>query len=79
MMQLEFPFNDWRPMFCAPVSRCQDVEVWDGTRIVVSHFAQDLSGEDQPPFSGWFIPIMDDHDRVLYYTGIKPLRWRPIT
>jgi hypothetical protein len=25
-------------------------------REVVCHFAQDLSGEEQPPFRGWFVP-----------------------
>lgn len=42
------------------------------------HFAEDLSGEEQPAFSGFFKPIMsDDGKRVLYFAAAMPVEWRP--
>lgn len=39
-----------------------------------AHWAQDLSGEDQPMFRGWFIKS-GDHD----YSPIdEPIAWKPI-
>lgn len=47
-----------RPMDEAPTRRSVWVALWyyDGCNIypVAAHFAQDLSGEEQPPFRGWF-------------------------
>jgi hypothetical protein len=49
----ELELNDWRGMESAP-RNAQWIEVDTGTEIVRAHFAQDLSGEEQPAFSGWF-------------------------
>lgn len=39
-----------------------------------AHFAQDLSGEEQPCFSGWFVPGTNE------FRGIdKPAFWQPCT
>lgn len=43
----------------------------DGSLIEDMHFAQDLTGEDQPPFSGWFSPSGDG------YIEVVPVAWRP--
>lgn len=51
----------------------------DGSWIVVeidnetirAHWAEDLSGEEQPPFSGWFA-----EDGAGSYRQVHPVRWR---
>lgn len=30
-----------------------EVMTWDG-QVLIAHYAENLSGEEQPPFSGWF-------------------------
>ncbi len=42
----------------------------DGTEVPV-HFAQDLSGEEQPPFKGFF------KDNGSYMAGVDLKEWRP--
>jgi hypothetical protein len=46
----------------------------DGSEVRM-HFACDLSGEEQPPFKGWFQRIGEGPSS--YMTGVIPLRWRP--
>ncbi len=51
--QLAFLLGDWRNMATAP----RDARWIEGKTergVVKMHFAQDLSGSDQPAFSGWF-------------------------
>lgn len=72
--QLEFPLLDWREMSSAPRD-CTWVEIERRDGVVVkAHFAEDLSGEEQPSFSGWFV------DCGSYFGAVypKPKRWRPI-
>lgn len=41
------------------------------------HFAENLSGEEQPAFSGFFRPVLsEDKTRIIRYDGIKPVKWR---
>lgn len=48
----------------------------DGAVIERAHWASDLSGEEQPPFQGWFRPVTGSDGRVLYYAGIaEPIGW----
>lgn len=50
----------------------------DGTVHEDAHWASDLSGEDQPPFEGWFRPVKDSDGRTSYYAYIgEPVAWRP--
>ena len=80
MKQLYFP-NWWQPMETAPRD-CTWVELLVQSRedkslqfIQRAHWASDLSGEDQPPFEGWFqeYPGCSGYFEVV---GIK-LGWRP--
>lgn len=43
-------------------------------KIHNAHFAQDLSGEEQPPFSGWFYR----NERNNQYHQVKPVEWRSL-
>ncbi|MES2596044.1 MAG: hypothetical protein V4662_11940 [Verrucomicrobiota bacterium] len=64
----------WLPMWAAP-RRCESIRVLmrDGSEHPDVHFAEDLSGEEQPAFSGWFIPAGRS------FLGISdPLAWQPI-
>jgi hypothetical protein len=65
--------SDWRTMESAPKNATW-VEVDTGTRIVRAHWASNLSGEEQPPFEGWF------EDKGSYFAAVfpSPIRWRPI-
>lgn len=43
------------------------------------HWACDLSGEDQPPFKGWFVPVTDHEGKVIRYNQIAtPRAWKPV-
>lgn len=67
----------WRNMKLAPVD---GPVVWiigqlaDGSEVRM-HFAQDLSGSDQPAFSGWFKQVGDGAGS--YFASVYPVRWRP--
>jgi hypothetical protein len=78
-MQLELPLADWRLMSSAPRTSV-DVEAWNGMEIRIVHFAEDWSGSEQPPFHGWFYPILRSNGSVSYYTAMypEPKRWRPL-
>lgn len=66
----------WNSMKDAP-RNCKHVQVIlrDGTIHKDAHFASDLSGEDQPPFEGWFIAC----GKPEYgFRGIDdPIGWKP--
>lgn len=72
--------DQWQPMSTAP-KNCTHVQVRmrDGTIHDDAHWASDLSGEEQPPFEGWFRPVKRSDGRVSYYAGIsEPCQWRPM-
>lgn len=53
--QLTLP-TIWKPMSSAPRDASWIIaRVENSQRIVRVHFAEDLSGSEQPAFSGWFI------------------------
>jgi hypothetical protein len=60
----------WQPMENAPKKGEVEVKLESG-EVVIAHFAQDLSGGEQPPFSGWFT------GEGGFYAGVNPLAWRP--
>ncbi len=77
MEQLEFGLDDWRLGRSAPKSATWVlIKLRNGT-IWAAHFAQDLSGEDQPPFSGWF-RFAGKRDYALL-TESDPAYWRPFS
>lgn len=41
----------------------------------VGHWAQDLSGEEQPPFRGWFHKLGNSYFEV----SPAPTHWEPLT
>lgn len=49
----------------------------DGMIVDDLHFAEDMSGEEQPPFSGWFIPVGQHSFHGLDHK--KPIAWQPCT
>jgi hypothetical protein len=64
--------DEWRSMKTAPHNASWvDVKMPDGT-VQRAHWASDLSGDDQPPFEGWF------KNCGTYYGVIPdPVAWRP--
>jgi len=68
--QLWFP-GWWVPMEFAPVGPHLD-GLLKSDEIKDIHFAQDLSGEEQPVFSGWFAP----YGSCDGYYAVAPLAWR---
>lgn len=83
--QFDIPENPWKTMDRAPKD-CTWIEVKSDleprrkfvptkTKVYVAHWAQDLSGEEQPPFSGWF----EGSPFAGGYSGVPdPYCWRPL-
>lgn len=46
---------------------------WPGHYSMIGHWAQDLSGEEQPPFKGWFWRHADGFAQLPTPTGWRPL------
>lgn len=71
--------EEWQPMSTAP-KNATNVEVLTAEgKQLVAHWAEDLSGEDQPAFSGWFIKVEGSKHCLAYFSGIRePKAWRPI-
>ena len=62
----------WSEMSVAPKTTERiEVELKDGS-IVEAHWASDLSGEEQPPFQGWFVERGDGFSQVF------PIHWRKV-
>lgn len=70
------PGDDWKPILTAPRNATHlRVMMYDGTIHEDAHWACDLSGEEQPPFRGWFVPVKDGAGKVTHYCGIKTPKW----
>jgi len=69
----------WHPISTAPQTQ-EDVRVLNADGEHVAHYASDLSGEDQPPFKGWFSEVRDDSGKVTRFQEIvpKPTHWKPL-
>lgn len=71
----------WQPIETAP-KNATDVRLKNADGEKVGHYAEDLSGSEQPPFQGWFGRVMCPvhPDRVLYMRGItpEPTHWQPL-
>jgi len=74
-MQYELQIKDWRLMSTAPkTSQWIEAILKDGATARI-HWAQDLSGEAQPAFSGWFYEKVNGG--MFYEIFPEPVRWRP--
>ena len=67
-------WRSWRPIDTAPEGVIVEVKMDDGTIHPDCHFAHDMSGEEQPPFSGWFIPA----EGSGYIQIDAPMFWREL-
>lgn len=65
----------WQGMGDAPKGRTVEVKLASGERLY-AHFAQDLSGEEQPPFSGWFKQRSKTHPEYGFVQIDEPIAWR---
>lgn len=69
----EFTPDFWFPMHIAPKD---GTEIWvttDCGEIYKAHWAEDLSGSEQPPFKGWFRQLSRD-----CYVSCFPVQWAPV-
>lgn len=75
MNQLRFPFDHkfWNSMDRVPHYRIvrEIVVLLESGKEVKAHWAEDLSGEEQPAFSGWFTKC-GNHS----YIQIEPKAWK---
>lgn len=72
--------EEWQPMTSAPKNATEiRVRMADGSVIERAHWASDMSGEEQPPFRGWFKPIFRSDGSVSFYADIgEPAAWMPV-
>lgn len=70
--------RDWQPMDTAPTTgpivwvrvKCRD------GRVTTAHFAEDLSGDEQPPFRGWFESVGKGFGH--FFSHVSPVGWTPL-
>lgn len=48
--------------------------------MIIAHWAQDMSGEEQPPFRGWFRANLGDGGQVYGFIEVPQgwIAWRPL-
>lgn len=70
---IEWRDGRWDPMSNAPMS-AMDVRGRDAQGKIIErmHYAEDLSGECQPPFCGWF------EQRSGMNFPVSPVEWQPL-
>lgn len=69
----------FEPMHTAPQNATTILVVMEDGTQQEAHWAQDLSGEEQPPFRGWFVASRDRSGKVYGYSQIsEPVGWKPI-
>lgn len=73
--------SEWQPISTAPMDATEvRVRMKDGLMVECAHWASDLSGESQPAYRGWFVPVPDRDGRVLYYRQIdEPMEWMALS
>jgi hypothetical protein len=72
--------SDWSLMDSAP-RNAQWIEILqaDGVNTCVAHWASDLSGEEQPPFEGWFRDQGTANGKQFAQIVPDPIAWRPLS
>ena len=69
------PTPDWKPMDSAPMNSTRvNLMMKNGAVVYGAHWACDESGEEQPPFRGWF--IRDEKARCFKEVEGKPYWWQ---
>lgn len=64
--------TSWQPMSSAPRNATWvELRGKDGL-VERAHWASDLSGEDQPPFEGWF----KESTKCFVGINFEPVAWR---
>lgn len=70
--------DDWRDIATGPHDASWvEVKMPNGM-IWAAHWAEDLSGEEQPPFLGWFVFDGIHLPHCGYRQLTHPVSWRPI-
>lgn len=73
--------DGWQPMETAPKNATWiDVILEDGMELE-AHWSEDMSGEFQPKYAGWFIRRVDiDNPKIItgYQEIHDPIGWREI-
>ncbi len=72
---LDIEIDGFRPMDSAPKDASWVIVRLKDNTEVEAHFAENLSGEDQPPFSGWFRRSSDPGSMIAVE---QPMGWKPI-
>jgi hypothetical protein len=66
----------WQPMSTAPRNATDiRVKLKSGMVYERAHWASDLSGEEQPPFEGWFV---ERGDKSGFESIPEPVAWMPV-
>lgn len=80
---VDWPADRWDPMSNAPSCGYPILHIRgrtaDGHVLESMHFAQDLSGDEQPAFSGWFVQTAPHHNSQVTPVEWQPLRAQPST
>lgn len=80
--QFRHDYIVWRTMDRAPKD-CTHVHLLmdGGVTVKDAHWAEDLSGEEQPPFRGWFVAVKDGTGKFLYNREVpgEPCAWAPVS
>lgn len=63
---------EWRPISTAERNATWIIVLLDNGDVRKAHFAEDLSGEFQPAFSGWFVEAGKSFEQVY------PTHWMPL-
>lgn len=72
-VDITFPFPEgFRSMVNAPKNATEIQVLMKDGLIQIAHWAQDLSGEEQPPFQGWFIKQGHGYSQID-----DPIAWKP--
>lgn len=68
---------DWRPISTAPLDATLIRVRLTNDKEFTAHFAEDLSGEEQPAFSGWF--VSGGYKGGFKEVEAPPREWRTLT
>lgn len=81
MIQLTLVPVGWYSMEAAP-KNCTHIDLLMADKQVIrdAHWASDLSGEEQPPFEGWFVKVSESLYRQVDgdHPTQQPVGWRPV-
>lgn len=74
---IEWRDGRWDPMSSAPCRGYPILQIRgrenDGRIFEPMHWASDLSGEEQPAFEGWFVPMGEKS-----WAQVHPVEWQPL-